>query len=190
MGIHRKNYIKRKLQEIQDTAATGSELNFLSFAVDAYGNEKGAKGYRRAVATAQKNKDLLAYFADMDVDAATEQRIRDLADKAWDENSGFFNPEIWTGVVGRKVSAMLNLYKLSDGITGNYFNPFDWGKYDLRRYVTQKLSMPDYEDVIEAKNDAMKNSLRFKGDPMPGTRGEGTGSSGMSSYAYGSGRSK
>ena len=183
MGIHRKNYIKRKLQEIQDTAPTGSELNFLSFAVDAYGNEKGAKGYRRAVATAQKNKDLLAYFADMDVDAATEQRIRDLADKAWDENSGFFNPKIWTDFVGPKISAMLNLYKLSDGITGNYFNPTDWGKYDLRRYVSQKLSMPDYEDVIEAKNDAMKNSIRFKGDPMPGTRGEGTGSSGMSSYA-------
>ena len=183
MNIHRKNYMVKKLQEIQDTAPSGSPLNFISFAVDAYGNDLDPAGYRRAVAKWQGNKDLLAYFADMDLDAATEQRIRDEASKAWDENSGFFNPKIWTEFVAPKISAMLNLYKLSDGITGNYINPTDMGKYDLRRYVSQKLSMPDYEDVIDAKNDAMKNSLRFKGDPMPGTRGEGTGSSGMSSYA-------
>lgn len=183
MNIHRKNYMVKKLQEIQDTAPKGSPLNFISFAVDAYGNDLDKAGYERSVAQWQGNKDMMAYLADMDLDAETEQKIRDEASKAWDENSGFFNPKIWTDVVGPKISAMLNLYKLSDGITGNYFNPTDWGKYDLRRYITRKFSMPDYEDVIDAKNNAMKNSLRFKGDPMPGTRGEGTGSSGMSSYA-------
>ena len=183
MDIHRKNYMRKKLQEIQDTAPTGSALNFISFAVDSYGNDLGKKGYTRAVSTAQSNKGLNALFADMDADAATEQEIRDAADKAWDENSGFFNPKLWSRFVVPKINAALNLYKLSDGITGNYLNPTDWGKYSLERYFTQKFSMPDYEDVIDAKNDAMKNSLRFKGDPMPGTRGEGTGSSGMSSYA-------
>ncbi len=183
MNIHRKNYMVKKLQEIQDTAPTGSPLNFISFAVDAYGNDLDKAGYERSVAKHQQNKDLMAYLADMDLDAATEKKIRDDASKAWDENSGFFNPDLWTQSVWPKIKATLNLYKLSDGITGNYWNPTDWGKYDLRRYITRKLSMPDYEDVIDAKNEAMKNSLRFKGDPMPGTRGEGTGSSGMSSYA-------
>ncbi len=183
MNIHRKNYMVKKLQEIQDTAPSGSPLNFISFAVDAYGNDLDKAGYERSVAKHQQNKDLMAYLADMDLDAATEKKIRDDASKAWDENSGFFNPDLWTQSVWPKIKATLNLYKLSDGITGNYWNPTDWGKYDLRRYITRKLSMPDYEDVIDAKNEAMKNSLRFKGDPMPGTRGEGTGSSGMSSYA-------
>jgi hypothetical protein len=183
MDIHRKNYMVKKLQEIQDTAPAGSPLNFISFAVDAYGNDLDPAGYRRAVAKAQGNKGLEAMFADMDMDAATEQRIRDAADKAWDENSGFFNKNLWTQFVAPKLDAFFNTYKLRDGIPFNYINPFDWGKYNLGRYFKQKLSMPDYEDVIDAKNDAMKNSLRFKGDPMPGTRGEGTGSSGMSSYA-------
>lgn len=182
VGILRNNWFKKTVNDLAKNAPKNSPLRYISFALDADGNEKDKKGYARAVAEAQMNTDLQELFKNMDLDAAKEADIRKKAAQAWDEN-GFFDADFWTKSVIPYMDATFNTYKLRDGEWFNYFNPFDWGKYTLRTYVNKKLSMPDYEDVLEAYHDAMKNSDRFIGNKMPGSRGVGTGQAGMSSYA-------
>ena len=157
-SIANKNYLKRKTKEILEMGKnSGDELSAAFLAVDANGKGVGATQYWKNVEQYLGKTYISDYLKRQNIDATTEAAIEAKADEYWDKYS-WYDPRLYASSVSRYINTSLNFYKLAntkDGI-GDYFSPFNWGKYEVGAELRKKWDAPDYGDVIEAFDNKFK----------------------------------